>query len=218
MKSILINPSIPEHYPGSDLYIPSGLLSISTILQKHEVEVRLIDLNTVCRDDHETLLDNEINNFKPDFIGVGCLFSVQFVEVVKLAEYIKNNHSIPIIIGGSHPTRHYNKILSNCVCFDWIVVGEGELTIAEFVEVFKSGKNDFHNIDGLAYRDKDGIHYNADRNLIVDLDDIPLPSYEVDELYDFRKRVNELISSIIKLRNDKRTSGYIYKKNIYAPR
>ena len=67
--------------------------------------------------------------------------------------------------------------------FDLVVIGEGENTLKELL----SGK-DIRKIDGIGFRTKNGkgkIVINKPRELIKNLDDLPMPDYSVFDIHSY---------------------------------
>jgi radical SAM superfamily enzyme YgiQ (UPF0313 family) len=78
-----------------------------------------------------------------------------------------------------------------------LVLGEGELTFAEFISQYRSHKNSIEaildKIHGLAYKTVDGsIKINPPRELVKNLDGLPFPAHD---LIDITKYSNLLASS-----------------------
>ena len=62
---------------------------------------------------------------------------------------------------------------------DYIVYGEGEITMNELCNAIDSKKTDMSDIRGLIYRNGDQISINLPRELIPDLDEMPFPAREL---------------------------------------
>jgi anaerobic magnesium-protoporphyrin IX monomethyl ester cyclase len=60
---------------------------------------------------------------------------------------------------------------------DFACVGEGEVTLKEFVEAVDGGEKDFSRIKGLAFRDGAQIIRTEPRPFIDNLDSLPMPAY-----------------------------------------
>jgi radical SAM superfamily enzyme YgiQ (UPF0313 family) len=124
-KVLLINVADPWLTNGGDR--PSlGTLYLATWLKHtNSAEASVIDLNHYSNEE----LKERINDFKPDFIGIS-LTTPQYEESIKVASFIKERFSIPIIAGGSHPTAMLNvksvPELMPIYLFDYIVIGSGE--------------------------------------------------------------------------------------------
>jgi anaerobic magnesium-protoporphyrin IX monomethyl ester cyclase len=59
---------------------------------------------------------------------------------------------------------------------DYVVVGEGEITLLELVKALRNG-HDLSKIKGIAFRQGKNITITPERPLIEDLDTIPMPAY-----------------------------------------
>src|SRR5208337_2525891 len=194
MKILLINPQTPDMIRNKEYYTPPSLLYLAAVLQKAGSEVNILDLNTKgqtrCDDSikfYEDIIIDKISDFKPTFIGIGCLFSGHFPLVANYSQLIKKRFgNLPIVIGGIHPTIFHVEILTNCPSIDFIILGEGEESIVLLASALK--ENDFDglkNIDGLAYRWNDRVVVNPKTRFIGDLDEIPFPAYDLINLKDY---------------------------------
>lgn len=88
-------------------------------------------------------------------------------------DYIKK----PIIcVGGHFVSYAFQEILKDYPNIDIVSVGEGEYSIEMLVRRIVDNR-DYHDIDGLAYRDRDGIvQYNENkRNVVHDINILPWP-------------------------------------------
>ena len=170
MRILLINPPTPEYMPNKELIPPPSLLYLAGVLERADFKVTILDLNTykpweIVTDKTDVFLNNivteQISCFRPSLIGIGCLFSGQFPSVLKLSESIKNHFpTIPIVIGGMHPTIYPAEILENCPSIDYVVIGEGEEQIVALASAIKSTSFSFKQIEGLAYRNNVKIVVN----------------------------------------------------------
>ena len=119
----------------------------------------------------------EILKFKPDILAIGSV-SQTFNDAIKTTELIKKE--IPdlfCIIGGYHISglpEQLDKI------FDLGILGEGEVTLAEIVELKKIhtvlNEDILKNIKGICYRDENNkIIITDSREQIKDIDTLPDP-------------------------------------------
>ncbi len=76
-------------------------------------------------------------------------------------------HSL-LIAGGPHPSARPEETLRY---FDYVVVGEGEETLPELVDVLKNG-GDVSSVKGIAYKENDKIVFTGKRD-DIDLDRYP---------------------------------------------
>lgn len=174
MKILLINPSQKMVY-GIDrpqVYPPLGLLYIGSVLERMKHKVRLLDL------DAEGLLTQELpeflKNFSPDVVGLS-FSTAMFNQALLVAKVVKETLPVPVVVGGIHPTIDFQSCISN-KDIDFVVIGEGEITIQELISRMESGQRDFSDIRGLCFRKNGQIIRTPNRELIGDLDTVPFPA------------------------------------------
>lgn len=155
---------------------PLGLAYISSYLKKY-----LNFDNTSILVKKSDMVKSIIKQ-KPDILGISAV-TLEFKKAVKLAESVKENLDIPIIIGGPHITC-IPSILPES--FDVGVIGEGEETMLQLLKLFiKNGEfeaSQLKKIDGICFHKhggNDGVVVNQMRELIEPLDKIPHPSREL---------------------------------------
>lgn len=85
-----------------------------------------------------------------DLVAFSCL-NAGADKVYRLARQIRERLGIPTVIGGTHATYFPEACLEHC---DYVVLGEGDETILELVDVLGRG-GDVAAVAGIAYR-KDG--------------------------------------------------------------
>ena len=136
-------------YPGSKsmgMSFALGLMYIAKTLQNMRIDVKVFhfgmqSLNELPLDDY---LFAGISMLTGDFITNGLI----------IARKIKNfNNSIPIVLGGVHPSLLPEQSLRNELV-DIVVIGEGEETVKELAAALISG-SPLSGIKGLAYKDKE---------------------------------------------------------------
>lgn len=158
-------------------WFPQGLAYIAAILRKNGIDVSIYnqDMNHFP-DGHLTdYLDK--NNF--DVVGVSVIAGYyQYRKLLKISNAINKSKKRPIYIIGGHgpsPEPEYFMKKTNA---DFTVIGEGEITIIELLEAIVSNKP-LNNIKGIAYRENGQIFINPKRELIKNIDDLPLPAYDL---------------------------------------
>lgn len=169
--------------------LPIGLLYMSSYLKRFGYEVVVRDLN--CREIEDTLWDSVA------IVGISML-SYARREPYQLIKRIREEHSdIRIVVGGMHSTE-MPKLLVDNLPIDAVVMGEGEVTIKELADLWIGRAGKLKDIRGIATR-KYGIH--KPRELIENLDDLPMPDYSQVNLDDYhctmaRDRPNEVVNGI----------------------
>lgn len=128
-----------------------------------------------------------ISDESPKIIGLSCMYSVHYIDIVSIARLIKKiNPQIKVVLGGNHASIFYESILKE-QSFDFVVIGEGEITFFELCEAILWNRNDFENIRGLCFRENRNIIINKMRDLIKNLDELPNLDYS---FLDVEKYVN----------------------------
>ena len=186
---MLINPPA-KFYGGSkkfNLYVPIGLLSIASI-SRDSCELKIFDClieNFKIDEKDECALygtpyediRKEINNYKPDIVGISIPFSAQSEQAIRICNICKDiNPNIIVVFGGPDASVRYKQLLKETKC-DYCAVGEGEMTFLDLVNNFNEGK-DLKDVKGVAHKINDEIIFN-EREFISDLDLLPFPAYDM---------------------------------------
>ena len=136
---------------------PLGLIALQTYLDhifKDEIEGKLMK-SRIDFDNYEEL-NNIIDDFKPDLIGVSAMtFHKDFFHSA-ISEIRKGGYNNTLIVGGPYPTTSYNEVLVD-KNIDLVAIGEGEMILTEVVDALmknnckKLNKKRLDLIDGLAF-------------------------------------------------------------------
>lgn len=177
MHILLVNPSssfVLRNFSEISLpEIPINLASIAAVLEQEGHVVRVIDLNVVRTKDE---IVARVTEFRFDVVGFTATTPVitacyRTIHVIK-----KLLPAARIVLGGWHASALPEKTLEECPDIDFVIKGEGEMTMVELVHALQHHES-FDGIKGLAYRDIHGrVVTNADRPLVKNLDDLPFPS------------------------------------------
>jgi radical SAM superfamily enzyme YgiQ (UPF0313 family) len=104
-----------------------------------------------------------------DLIGI-TVNSAEVKECYALADRIRAETKIPIVMGGYHVTYMAADALQHC---DYVVRGEGEATIAELADELLHGTRDVEHVLGISYNRDGEVVHNPERPLLSDIDMIP---------------------------------------------
>jgi anaerobic magnesium-protoporphyrin IX monomethyl ester cyclase len=190
----LIYPPSSSQTHGS---CPMGILMVGTILKKAGYCVQLIDANA----NNNRLSFNEVINIacasKPSIIGMTLLTPI-IKEAYVLAEKFKSL-GYKLLAGGPHASIIPEEPLNHG--FDTVVIGEAEMTVVETIEALLA-KLPLEKIKGIAYKNSDGkTTINEPRDLIVNLDELPFPDWD-----------------LVNLNNYEPTNGQSLSENIFSSR
>ena len=174
MKILLINPPIRLGAPPHSF--PIGLGIIAQVLVNEGYRVDILDINAERISKSELIKRINLKS-KYDIIGVGGLITTyQFLKWL-IPELRKYNSESKIIIGGGVVTETQNLLLNKTPA-DIAVIGEGEMTMKELVSVLEINKP-LETVRGIVYKRENQIKINPPRPLIKNLDELPLPAYEL---------------------------------------
>lgn len=90
-------------------------------------------------------------------------------KTYKLADRIRRELGVPVILGGTHATYYVKDSLPHC---DFIVLGEGDETIVDLVGAIAAGR-DPAEVDGIAFFKDGAIHKTKSRLGPAQFDTIP---------------------------------------------
>lgn len=173
---VLIEPFY-QHMP------PLSILYLASYMEKSGYEPMLCSLDMSARFggmyyfgyDIPRLI-KKISDFKPQMIGITCVFSSRWPFTQRLTQVIKSVFpSIPLVIGGIHPTTFPEYCLSSSDA-DYLIIGEGEFSIVDlFKHILANSKP--YGVDGITFKDNGGVYFKEKAHFIPNLDVIPFPAY-----------------------------------------
>jgi len=97
-----------------------------------------------------------------------------------IANLKKVSPNSAIILGGPEVSFDPEEIMRLNPAVDYIIIGEGEITFKELLAFLAKGQGEPAHIEGLTYRQGNGIKTTPARPLIADLGQIPFPYTEED--------------------------------------
>ncbi len=214
-KCLLINPSYKASYGKTKVSIidpifPTvALLSLAAAAEKNGHKVDILDLSYVRYD--WRLVEDKIRSFCPDVVGItGTTPLVN--QIRDISVMIKRKFSdILVIAGGVHVSALPSEILTESM-LDAVVVGEGELTIADILNGMA-----LKDVLGIYYRDKNGaICQNPPRNFVSNLDDLPFPAWHLFNAAMYKNKISRLLARRVPAGMIEFSRGCIYKCDFCA--
>ena len=178
IKTLLINPPPPKVVELEDA--PShphiGLGYLASYLRSKNCAVEVLDAKLERLNVSDTL--ERISSIKPDIIGLTA-YTQEIIHVANLAKKIKKRYpSIHTVIGGIHATVLPSQTLKEFSSFDFLVFGEGEVTLYELVDALKYDRP-LDKIKGLGFRKEGKIYINQSREWNSELDNLPFPAWDL---------------------------------------
>lgn len=200
-KIMLIFPTgkvVKGHFQHCE--IPLGLAYLAAVLRDNNFQVKVLDGRTKFKSfipanskweyfgfTQEEIIE-EVENYAPQVVGISCLSSFHFSDVVVLFRLIKQlDPNILTVIGGSHPTFLAEQVMNNSKDIDFVILGEGEESFSDLLMNISSGA-DYRNLDGLAFRIDGKICVNPKTRYIENLNNLPYPALDLFPLDFYRKK------------------------------
>ena len=170
MRVLLINP----YYPISETPSPPlGLAYLAAVLSEAGIEVKVIDF--VVFPHSRAVLQRELEQFQPRMVGLTAV-SMTFNFAIEVVRDIKQMYpDMVTVMGGPHVSFCANETLLQFPELDIVVKGEGERTVVDLARAIESGLS-WHGVEGIVFRSGADIHSTADRELIAELDTLPVPA------------------------------------------
>lgn len=196
VKILLLQPMIPldvrwgEFKEAGGFVPPLGLISIAAYLDAKGYAV------TVCDAQLKGFTEKDLENYllagKYDLIGIPA-FTNSISQSFNNSEICRKVlPEATIVMGGVHATIMPEQVLKDCSAIDIAVLGEGEYIMEDIIRNLESNQPALSEIKGIAYRGENGeIIVNQRRELINDLDALPLPAYHLLDMSRYNPHISQ---------------------------
>jgi radical SAM superfamily enzyme YgiQ (UPF0313 family) len=170
LKVAIIAPPYPlEEAPAP----PLGICYAAAAFERAGCEVQIFDY--VVRGYTDARLRAQIEAFTPDIVGTNSV-TLNFPQAAEILSKAKDMAPNAItMMGGPHVSFYVPETLARYPKIDIIAIGEGEAAIEDFVPKAKD-RAAWETVAGIAFRKDGQVHYTPKRELIADLDTLPMPS------------------------------------------
>jgi anaerobic magnesium-protoporphyrin IX monomethyl ester cyclase len=179
-RIVLVHPRGFNWFPGkrditdiANRMVPQGILSIAAYLIEQGHDAFVYDCLGADAPFDLQKQAQAVLDYQPQIVGFSSTTS-SFPDAADLARLVKKKSpEIITVCGGVHASALEGKLLQDYPAFDFLAVGEGELTMAEIAAEIKPA-----DIKGLIWRKGEEVITNEPRAKIPDLDSLPFPAYE----------------------------------------
>ena len=163
-------------------YVPVGILSLAAFLKQENFSVEVLDYQhtNFPEPGNPDNFYKFISKAQSSVIGIGVMAKDMPGIIIACEKLKKEKPDTVIILGGPGPTGTAFSLMEAFPFIDFVVRGEGELTLLELMKAIKTGDTSFDKIKSLTWR-KDEVISNPQRERISDLDSLPLPEYSLVE-------------------------------------
>jgi len=179
----------PKQHALGQPYAPLGTIYAAALMRSHGFEVSLFDTMFAQAADEIT---GALEEHTPDLLVVYddgfnyltkmCLTNMReaAMQMIGLAKRC----GINVIMCSSDATDHAEKYLAAGA--DFVLPGEGELSLLELVQSIQAGNNDHSHIQGLIYQGEEQIITTQRRAVLKQLDELPLPAWDLVDLAKYK--------------------------------
>ena len=177
MKVVLINPPRGASRPYfMSVQMPINIAYLAASLRKGGFDVEIWDYDVEAFTD--SLFVERVSTVKPQVVGFGC-FTPTVLNGHHLADLVKQTYPQTVTVaGGVHISALPERSLEEFSNFDYLVVGEGEITFFELCQKIED-RNSPGGINGILCRDGEEKAPFEPRALIADLDEVPYPARDL---------------------------------------
>ncbi len=170
-------------------YPPLGTLYAASYLREGGYKVGLYDTNLL---DGPSGIQSYLELHQPkmvvlyddgfNYLTKMCLTTMREAafEMIKIAKDLQ----CTVVVCSSDATDHYEKYLE--AGGDYVIQGEGEITLKELVDAINA-EGYIEHIQGIVYKKNDEIIVNPKRAVIRDLDEFPLPAWDLVDIDSYRE-------------------------------
>lgn len=175
MRVSLIFPNTFTAYPATRTHQPLSLAYLAAVLRSDGHDVQVIDATA------ETLswqnITDRMRAHEPSLVGITTNVGMAKQSIL-LARYVKRSFpSTKLVMGGPWATIEHERLLSRDIA-DIVVRGEGEATASDLAKTMERGGN-LITVQGISYKDGTTIIHNPDRPLLMDIDGLPFPAWDL---------------------------------------
>ncbi|MGC8569605.1 MAG: B12-binding domain-containing radical SAM protein [Nitrososphaeria archaeon] len=189
MKILLVKPYDPYgegYYNSFGIRMPPlGLAELAGALRDAGHEVSIYD-RMIHKSAPEEFARKVLNYDAVGFTTIATSYYPDAVDVVKAIK--ERDKDLITFAGGHHATFMYPVVLRDG--FDYVVRGEGEVTTVELMDSIARGRSP-SSVQGIAYVDHGEVKLTPPRPPLVNLDESPMPAWDLIEQDSYRADVIE---------------------------
>jgi len=160
--------------------VPLGLMTMAAFVRSRGGhDVRIVDSFEGHTIDDLARIALE---WSADIVAISGLTAHAYDAMVAAHRVKEARPETLVVVGGIHFSAVPLETLMVCPHIDVVVLGEGELTLAELCDVFTKGSNwrdVLASVAGLAWLDEEELVTTQPREVISDLGVLPMPAFDL---------------------------------------
>ncbi|MFN8166311.1 MAG: radical SAM protein [Bacteroidia bacterium] len=196
MKRVLLTHSYflrfdPKQWKMQQAYPPLATLYAASLLRENNFDVQVFD---PMFEFSAEAISPVIESFKPDYLVIYddgfnyltkmCLTNMREAAFRMLK--IASDKNIITAISSSDSTDHSLDYLQHGA--NYIIRGEGEITLLELLTGLAKGNSQLDQINGLAFLKEDKMVTTPKRDVLRDLDVLPHPAWDLIDVSGYKNR------------------------------
>lgn len=175
MKILLVYPPflVDRAHAENIEAMPIGMYYLGAALRKKGYDAHLANWHNAAKEPEG--VEQALLDLKPDVVAIS-IFHANRLGGVGIARVVR--HLLPetkVLFGGIGATFLAKDLLEQQSEIDYVLRGEGDLALPQFLETLKNG-GDPRSVPGLCFRDGDEIVVQDCAPLVDDLDSLPDPA------------------------------------------
>lgn len=177
---------------STPLTLPIALTYLAATLEKAGYAAKIVDCRGADADNIRLTPDGrfkvqgldtqrsiEMIDPESDIIGVSIMFSQEWPQIRDYVNQVAAAFpNALIIVGGEHPTAMPEYTLRDCPAIDYVVRGEGELTLLDLVHRIRTGQRP-EDVSGVAYLANDVFIEASLSARMGDIREMPRPAWHL---------------------------------------
>lgn len=180
----------PKQWATGQPYAPLGTIYAAALMRQQGYTVSLLDTmfaygpeEVIPPLEKDTPAYFIIYDDGFNYLTKMCLTNMREAafEMMKFAR----QKGCTVIVSSSDSTDHYEQYLEEGA--DFVILGEAEQTLSELVGRIDTDERDFMKVPGLAFKVKDAVVKTVRRPVMKDLDQLPLPAWDLVDIDAYRK-------------------------------
>ncbi len=194
MRSVLFSHSYflrfdPKQWSNGQPYAPLGTLYAASLLRQEGYKAALFDtMFAASPEELSPVLDQVAPGYFVlwddgfNYLTKMCLTNMRQAAFRMIA--IAKDFGCTVIVCSSDAADHYEQYLQKGA--DFVIIGEGEMTLVELLETLNTCPGDYAAISGLAYMEEAKLIKTPGRPVMKDLDALPFPAWDLVDLEPYR--------------------------------
>ena len=178
-----------KQWKAKQPYPPLGTLYGAAYMRSKGYEVSLFDTNLKKSPDEIVLT---LKEEKPKYLVIFddgfnyltkmCLTNMR-EAAFRLTE-LGEGDGCTVIVSSSDSTDHYDMYLATGA--DYVILGEAEITLGELINNLDKGNSELQNVQGLVYISNQKTINTGRRDILKDLDSIPMPAWDLVDINSYK--------------------------------